>query len=101
MKNKYRDWGLTVSALQVRRQIDKPLTERKREMSDGASRYRIVSRPNGLWSAQVRMDEHGKPEKDHWQDIAGATTKAEARRQRDLWNAYNRVPFVFTEKEKG
>lgn len=47
--------------------------------------YRIVSRPNGLWCAQVRMVEKGTRDIDNWYDIAGNMPKEAAESVITTW----------------
>lgn len=59
--------------------------------------YRVVSKPNGKWTAQIRVteakgwnaDNRLKDHFDPWQDLHGLTTKDEA-----VEIMYSRMPLT-------
>lgn len=56
--------------------------------------YRVVSRPNGLWRAERRIDRSGQDTRVHdvWEAIGGDTDLASACHTRDVWAVRNGPP---------
>lgn len=75
----------TVTAMKHARRRLKPCTERVVEYHKTDPRFRVVSRPCGLYCAQWRLTEKGDRNRDNWNDIGAHVPLEAARMQRDAY----------------